>query len=245
MNDKLNNKTVIITGGAKGLGLACSNAFYRAGANVVMTGRSASAGQAAVQDLGDRARFFQQDVSSNEDWLRVMSSTEDAFGRVDVVVANAGINTPMPIVSEPLEAFRTVSNINLKGAFLAVKYGAEALRKHGDGGSIILMASIMGRKSAPAHANYSSSKAGMRLLAKAAALELGAEGIRVNAVLPGLSHSDMTSAFDEATIAPMLIPMGRFGKAEEIAETVLFAASDRSKFMTGAELVIDGGMLAQ
>ena len=119
------------------------------------------------------------------------------------------------------------------------------MRKHGEGGSIVLIASIMGRSSAPAHANYSASKAGMRLLAKAAALELGAEGIRVNTVLPGLSRSDMTSGFDEAAVAPMLIPFGRFGKAEEVADTVLFAASARSKFMTGAELVIDGGMLAR
>lgn len=245
MAGELDGRTALVTGGARGIGLACARALTEAGANVLITGRDADTGASAAAQLGDRARFHRQDVASEADWQRVMDTVQDDFGRLDILVANAGINIPAPLEAETLETFRHVCDINLKGCFLAVKHGTDALRRHGEGGSIILISSVMGRISAPAHVAYSGSKAGVRLLAKAAALELGPEGIRVNAVLPGITRSDMTAAFDEEQMAPMLVPMGRFGAPEEVAETVVFAASDRARFMTGAELVVDGGLVTR
>lgn len=243
--DELSGKGVIVTGGSRGIGLACAEALSRAGARVLITGRNAETGQAAARSIPGEAVFAQQDVATEDGWKQVMKLARRELGRVDILVANAGISTFVPIEQMELDAFRTLCDINLKGAFLGVKYGAEALREHGEGGAIILISSVMGRMSQPANAHYSAAKSGVRLLAKAAALELGPEGIRVNAILPGLIHSDMTAVFNEQEIAPRLVPMQRFGDAREIGETVLFAASQRSAFMTGAELVVDGGLLAQ
>ncbi|MEM8920495.1 MAG: SDR family NAD(P)-dependent oxidoreductase [Pseudomonadota bacterium] len=245
MSGELNGKTAIITGGSRGIGLACAEALSSAGANVVITGRDVARGEEAAKALPNQARFMQQDVASDEDWTRVMAATKDAFGRVDIVVANAGVSSFFPLEAMSLEEFRRLNEINLKGAFLGVKHGAIALREHGEGGSIILMSSVMGRISAPANTHYSASKSGVRLLAKAAALELGAEKIRVNCVLPGITHSDMTAAFDEVAMAPVLVPQKRFGEAKEVADAVLFASSDRSIFMTGADLVVDGGLITR
>ncbi|MEO0981290.1 MAG: glucose 1-dehydrogenase [Pseudomonadota bacterium] len=245
MAGELDGKAAIITGGGRGIGLACAKALAEAGARVLITGRNAEVGAAAADSLAGDVRFTQQDVASDADWSRVMAEADAAFGRVDILVANAGVSTAFPLADMPLEDFRAMQDVNLKGAFLAVKHGAQAIRKHGEGGSIILISSVMGRISAPAYAHYSASKTGVRLLAKAAALELGAEQIRVNAVLPGFVRTDMTAPFPEEQIAPMAVPMKRFADAGEVADAVLFSATDRSKFMTGAELVVDGGLITR
>ncbi|MEL7129012.1 MAG: SDR family NAD(P)-dependent oxidoreductase [Pseudomonadota bacterium] len=242
---ELDGKVALITGGTRGIGLACASRLAAAGAKVVITGRSEEAGATAAETLGSNGLFLKQDVGSETDWVAVTAKVQEAFGRLDIVVANAGISNASPMVDMSLEQFRTMHDIHLKGAFLAVKYGAIEMRKHGDGGSIILMSSIMGKISAAGYVHYSSAKTGVRLLAKSAALELGPEGIRVNSVLPGFIRTDMTVAFPEEQIAPIAVPVKRFGNAEEIGDAVLFAATDRSKFMTGADLVLDGGMIAR
>ncbi len=244
--DELTGRTAVVTGGGRGLGLAMSTALVGAGANVVLTGTNAARGEAAAAELGERAVFVRQDVAQAADWPAVMATVRERFGDLDIMVANAGINTPVrPMAEMSLAEFRQQNEINLKGAYLALQHAVEAMRAHGRGGSVILISSVMGRISAPMYTHYSGNKAGVRLLAKAAALELGPEQIRVNAVLPGITRSDMTADFDEAAMAPVLIPLKRFGEAGEVADTVLFCASDRSKFMTGAELVIDGGLLTR
>lgn len=240
----LAGKVAIVTGGTRGLGLACAHSLANAGANVIITGLNEERGADAVQSIGASTRFVRQDVGKPDDWPAVMAAAAE-LGDLDIMVANAGISNFIPIDQMDIQAFRALMNINLKGAFLSLKHATQAMRSHGKGGSIIMMSSVMGRMSAPANTHYSASKAGVRLMMKAAALELGAENIRVNAVLPGLIHSDMTAWLDEAETASAFVPLRRFGIASEIADTVLFAASDRSKFMTGTELVIDGGLLAK
>ncbi len=244
---ELDNRTALVTGGNRGIGLASGRALAAAGARVVLTGRDERAGAAAVSAIlseGGMARFVPQDTSKEADWHRIIDDVLGREGRIDIVVANAGITHAAPIAEMRLEDFRSLNEINLKGVFFAVKHGAMAMRRHGEGGSLILIASIMGRISAPGYCHYSAAKAGVRLLAKAAALELGPENIRVNAILPGIIRTQMTSNFRESELAP-LVPMRRFGEAEEIANAVLFAASGRSTFMTGTEMVVDGGWTAR
>lgn len=241
---ELAGTVAIITGGTRGLGRACAGKFVGAGAQVVITGLDPARGAAAAKSIGSSAHFVKQDVSQAADWANVMNAAAK-LGPLKTMVANAGISNFVPMELMDLETFRGLMEINLKGAFLSLKHAVAAMRDHGKGGSIIMMSSVMGRMSAPANVHYSGSKAGIRLMMKAAALELGAEKIRVNAVLPGITHSDMTAGFDEAETAPTLIPMKRFGMANEVADAVLFAASDRSKFMTGTELIVDGGLIAR
>ena len=241
---ELAGKVAIVTGGTRGLGLSCARKLAGAGAQIVVTGLDKARGEAAAQSIGPSARFVQQDVSKSADWPAVMRAAAE-MGPLNIMVANAGISNFVPIELMDLDTFRALMETNLKGAFLSLQNATEAMRNHGEGGSIIMMSSVMGRMSAPANTHYSGSKAGIRLLMKAAALELGAEKIRVNAVLPGITHSDMTAGFDEAETAPALIPMKRFGAADEIGDAVLFAASDRSRFMTGTEMIVDGGLVAR
>ncbi|MEO0448851.1 MAG: SDR family oxidoreductase [Pseudomonadota bacterium] len=241
---ELSGQVAIVTGGTRGLGLACANKLVNAGAQVVITGMDQARGEAAAKSIGPSAHFVRQDVSKSNEWPAVMSTAAE-LGPLSTMVANAGTSNFVPLESMDLKTFRALMEINLKGAFLSLKHAVAAMRDHGQGGSIIMMSSVMGRMSAPANVHYSGSKAGIRLMMKAAALELGAEKIRVNAILPGITHSDMTAGFDEDETAPTLIPMKRFGFADEIGDAVLFAASDRSRFMTGSELIVDGGLVAR
>ena len=244
---ELEGRTYIVTGASRGIGRATAIRLAAKGASLVLTGRDVSAGQSVVDEieaLGQTARFVVADQGQDSDWVRLIDETLSAFSRVDGLVANAGIAVPAPIAHLDLEGFRHTNQVNLKGCFLGLKHVTQALRQHGEGGSIVLIASIIGKIGAPAHAHYAAAKGGVRLMAKAAALELGPEKIRVNSVHPGMVKTQMTAGFDEAMVAPA-IPLKRFGLPQEIAETCLFLVSDRSKFMTGAEMVVDGGWIAQ
>ena len=198
---------------------------------------------AEIQGAGGQACFVAADQGDDGAWAGVIAAAE-AFGGLDILVANAGITNPKPITQMSLEDFRGVTNVNLKGVYLGLKHGVAAMRRTGRGGSVVLVSSIVGKVGVPGQAPYAAAKGGVRLLAKAAALELGPEHIRVNSLHPGMIATDMTAAFDEALLGPM-IPLGRFGRVEEMAAAIHFLASDQSKFMTGAELVADGGWIAQ
>jgi NAD(P)-dependent dehydrogenase (short-subunit alcohol dehydrogenase family) len=229
------------------MGRAIAALYARAGANVVMTGRTRETGhaaRAAIEESGGKAIFVTADQGSNADWLRVIEETHRAFGRLDILVANAGQSFPVPTKDMSLEDFRRLNTVNLKGVFLGLKHAAESIRRHGEGGAIVLIASIVGKIGAPGFIHYSASKGGVRLMAKAAALELGAEKIRVNSIHPGFVRTDLSAMFDEKTLAP-LVPLGRFGEPEDIANAALFLASKRGQFITGSELVIDGGWTVQ
>lgn len=241
---ELQGRAALVTGASRGIGRACAEALARAGCAVALTARDAAAGEAAaaaIRDAGGAAIFLQQDVADAAAWPGVVAEAERRLGGLDTFVANAGVSFPKNATDMTLDAFRSLCAVNLGGVFFGLQAMVEAMRRKGRGGSAILMSSIMGKIAAPGYTHYCAAKEGVRLMAKAAALELGPENIRVNSVHPGLISTDMTAIFPKDALAPM-IPLGRFGEPQEIADAVVFLASDRSKFMTGAELVVDGAM---
>lgn len=241
---ELQGRTAIVTGGTRGIGLAVARALAEAGAAVLVTGRDPDRGAAATEQLGSSVRFVRADQGSEADWDGVMAAAGEDL---DILVLNAGISPPRSISDTTLEAFREIGRTNLKGAFFGLQRGVAAMRRRGQGGAIALMASIVGKIGVPGHAAYAASKGGLRLMAKAAALELGPEKIRVNSVHPGIIRTDMTAGFDERAMAAMaaMAPLGRFGTPDEVARAVLYLVSDRGRFVTGAELVVDGGWISR
>jgi NAD(P)-dependent dehydrogenase (short-subunit alcohol dehydrogenase family) len=243
---ELAGRCAIVSGASRGVGFAAAHRLARAGAKVVMTGRDPAAGEAAaeaVRGQGGEAFFIPADQGEEGGWLTVVAQARAVYGRLDVLVLNAGVSEMARTADLSLADFQRVSRTNLRGAFLGLKHGAEGIRSGGRGGSVVMIASIAAKIGVMDHIHYTASKSGVSLLAKAAALELGPEKIRVNAILPGFVRTDMTDRFpdDVKTAAPL----GRPAEPTEIAEAVLFLASDRSVFMTGAEMVIDGGWTAR
>ncbi|MFF8773048.1 glucose 1-dehydrogenase [Kitasatospora sp. NPDC015120] len=244
MND-LTGKTVIITGGARGLGAEAARLAVAAGANVVITDVLADDGEAIAAELGERARFTAHDVTSEEDWQRVVDFAVAEFGAVHGLVNNAGISTGTPLVEESVEHFRRVLDVNLTGVFIGIKTVTPALRAAG-GGSIVNISSAAGLMGMALTAGYGASKWAVRGLSKIGAVELGAERIRVNSVHPGMTYTPMTASVGirrgEGNFPNT--PMARVGEAPEIATAVVFLLSDDASYVTGAELAVDGGWTA-
>lgn len=243
---ELGGKVAIVTGATRGIGLGIAKRMAESGARVVITGQNASLGAKQVREISPKgdAIFVPADHGSDTDWKNVVDRAQSAFGRVDILVANAGLSSNVPAAQMTLDQFRDLNRVNLKGPFLGLKHCVAAMRRHGEGGSVVLMSSIVGMVGVPGYIHYSAAKGGLRLMAKAAALELGPEKIRVNSIHPGMIRTDMTAGFDEKMMAPR-IPLGRFGDTLDIANAALFLASDRGKFITGIQLVVDGGWTVQ
>lgn len=245
---ELEGRTAIVSGGGRGIGRAAGEALAGAGARVVLTSRTAEQGEAAaaaVQAEGGEAVYVQADQASSDDWARVTDTTLARFGRLDILVLAAGVNEPWgDIADQPVAGFDAVNAVNLRGVFLGLKHGVEAIRRGGEGGSVVLVGSIVGLVGAAGFGAYTASKDGVRLLAKAAALELGPEKIRVNSLHPGMTDTELARKLPREALEP-LIPLKRYALPGEIANAILFLASDRSRFMTGAELVADGGWTVQ
>ena len=244
---ELSGRTAIVTGATRGIGRGVALRLAAAGAYVVGTGRDGQAGRSLAGEIksqGGDGEFFKQDVTDAADWQRLAEHVWTTRGRLDVMVANAGVTSNKPAVEMSLEEFRALNNVNLKGVFSALRMATEIMRRTGDGGSIVLVGSIVGKVGVAGYTHYSAAKDGVRLMAKAAALELGPENIRVNSLHPGMVRTDMTAGFPEEQMGAV-IPLGRFGDPAEMAEAVAFLASPRSAYMTGAELVADGGWIAQ
>ena len=243
---ELAGRRALVSGASRGVGLAIAHALARAGASVVMTGRHAEAGDAAaarVREAGGDAVFVRAEHASDADWMAAVEAAETRFGGLDILVANAGISAMARTADLSLEDFRDVCRTNLKGPFLGLKHATAAIRRGGRGGSIVMIGSIVANIGAADHLHYTASKSGVAMLVKAAALELGPEKIRVNAIHPGFIDTDMTARFPaELRVAA---PLGRVAEPREIAAAALFLASDRSIFMTGAEIVLDGGWTAR
>ncbi len=251
---ELEGKVAIVTGAAHGIGRATAELFANAGASVVLTDMDDAEGNAAAKAIagkGGKAIFVHADHGSESDWRRVIDATLSAFGRVDILVANAGILSAAPAAEMKLEEFRRLNRVNLKGPFFGLKHAVEAMRRHGEGGAIVLTSSVAGKVGLPAHVHYCASKGGVRMMAKAAALELGPEKIRVNSIHPGYIRTRMTANASRATdggetaTVSASVPLGRPGEPAEIAKGALFLVSPRGRFITGTELVIDGGWTAQ
>ncbi|WAC95358.1 SDR family oxidoreductase [Streptomyces sp. NA13] len=241
MND-LSGKTVIITGGARGLGAEAARQAVAAGARVVLADVLDEEGAATAHELGDAARYQHLDVTSEEDWQRVVAYAREEFGSVDGLVNNAGISTGMFLETESVERFRKVVDINLTGVFIGMKTVIPAMKEAG-GGSIVNISSAAGLMGLALTSSYGASKWGVRGLSKLAAVELGTDRIRVNSVHPGMTYTPMTAetGIRQGEGNYPNTPMGRVGEPGEIAGAVVFLLSDTSSYVTGAELAVDGG----
>ena len=253
--DRLKDKVAIVTGAASGLGKAQALLLAREGAKIVGADINEVEGIRVVGEIrseGGRAIFIKHDVTCEKDWIELMDKTLADFGRLDVLVNNAGIFIAKSIEDTTLEDWRRVNSVNMEGVFLGTKYAIGAMKKSG-GGSIINMSSIAGLVATPIGSSYIASKGGVRLFTKAAALECSKAGhnynIRVNSIHPGIIETQMSkTVLGDNTLKEILEnrnPIGRIGEPIDIANAVLYLASDESKFVTGAELIIDGGWTAQ
>ncbi len=245
---RLNGKVAIITGAARGMGASHARIFAREGAKVVMTDLREDTGSALAAEIGGDCRFFAQDVTSPTDWGRVVADTERMFGRIDVLVNNAGILGPMAVTAELDDVgYDQVCAINQHSVFYGMRAVLPAMLRAG-GGSIVNISSIAGMAANygfPSLA-YVASKFAVRGMTKATAVEYGKHKIRVNSVHPGFIQTPMmVEATDESGgDALREIPLGRIADPSEVSALVLFLASDESSYITGAEHLVDAGMLA-
>lgn len=248
----LKDKVALITGGSSGIGRAVALAWAREGARVVVSDTNRDGGEqtvAQVRGLGGEALFVAADVSRPQDCEALVQRAVEKFGRLDIACNNAGIGGPQaPTADYPLDGWAQVMGINLSGVFYGMKYQLPAMLKNG-GGAIVNMASILGAVGFAGAPAYTAAKHGVVGLTQAAALEYSAQGVRINAVGPGFIHTPMISALeDNQAVNGMLVaahPMGRLGRAEEVAELVLWLVSDKASFVTGSYYPVDGGYLAR
>jgi len=254
MSKTFQNKIVLITGGTTGIGRTTAVAFGREGATVVVSGRRKAEGAetvALVEKAGGKGLFVQSDVSDEAQVKSLVQTVVDQFGRLDIAFNNAGIEgTLSPLIEADAEQFSKVFDINVKGVFLSMKHEIAAMLKTG-GGSIVNTSSIAGSIGFPGASLYVASKHAVNGLTKTAALEVAKQGIRVNAVSPAAIQTEMLDRFvspeekeKRAQFANMH-PVGRIGTSEEIAAAVLFLSSPGASFITGEDLKVDGGFLAQ
>jgi meso-butanediol dehydrogenase / (S,S)-butanediol dehydrogenase / diacetyl reductase len=249
---RLAGKVALITGAASGIGWATTEQFVQEGAIVILGDRDAdklAQRLTVLQALDNRHRAMTLDVSSEEQWIRATQEIDGAFGRLDVLVNNAGIGYFRSIADMTYQEWRTILAVNLDSVFLGTKYALPLLSRSGKG-SIVNVSSIRGLVAGPNTGAYCASKAGVRLFTKSTAIECAAmgNGVRANSVHPGVIETPMSAqALDEATKLERskTIPVHRFGQPAEIAAAIVFLASDESSYMTGSEVTVDGGYTAQ
>ncbi|MFD6566347.1 SDR family NAD(P)-dependent oxidoreductase [Micromonospora profundi] len=233
-------KTAVVTGGAMGMGAATVRRLVGEGANVVIADVNVAEAEALAAELGPTAVVEKLDVRSPQQWADLVQRTEERFGSVDILVNNAGIVDPAPIEQWDVAQLQRVLDVNLIGVFNGIQAVTPAMKRAG-GGSIVNIGSVAAFMGVIQMSGYVASKWAVRGLTKNAALELGTYGIRVNAVHPGQMNTPMTKGvtFDTSNIA-----LGRVGEPDDVARTVLFLASDDAQFVTGSDLVADGGQIA-
>lgn len=247
MNSKrLEGKVAIITGGARGMGAATSRLFAAHGARIAITDVLDAEGTALAAELGESARFYRHDVTSEADWAAVVQAVEGDLGPVDILVNNAGVLLFRTLLETSQAEFEQVIKVNLVGEFLGIKAVGPGMVARGKG-AIVNISSVDGMKGANGLGAYSSSKWGVRGLTRVAALELGHKGVRVNSVHPGGVDTVMTNhdARSRESVNERFgnIPLQRVGAPEEVAHATLFLASDDASYLSGAEIAVDGGML--
>ncbi len=248
---RMEGKVAFISGGARGIGAAISRLLAFEGASVVIGDILEAEGIATetrIREAGGQARFVHMDVRDEGQWGHALEAVVARFGSLDVLVNNAGISTPQGVEDITVETWDRIMNVNAKSVFLGTKFAIPEMLNSG-GGSIVNISSEQGIVGSPTgNSAYHASKGAVRLFTKSVALRYAAKGIRVNSVHPGPVETPMLmSGFqDDQRWDEMVskVPMGRVGQPEEVAYGVLFLASDESSFITGAELVIDGGFIA-
>jgi len=255
MTGRLTGKVALVTGGGSGIGRASALAFAREGAKVIVADINIDGGEAtahAIEKAGGNAIFIKADVSQRTEVEAMASKAIDVYGQLDCAFNNAGIEGTLgiPIVDYAEENWDRVIDINLKGVWLCMKYELPRMLKHG-GGAIVNMASVAGLVGGKMGAAYYASKHGIVGLTKAAAIEYGQSGIRVNAVCPGVIQTRMGESLFKASPDPeaeaqiiALHPIGRIGTPDEVAESVVWLCSDASSFVTGHAMTVDGGYVS-
>jgi NAD(P)-dependent dehydrogenase (short-subunit alcohol dehydrogenase family) len=249
MNMRLAGKVAVVTGGAKGIGEAIAQLFVQEGAKVVIADFS-NEGQETVKALNDKggeAHFVKTDVSKEADIQHLVEETVRRFGKLDIMVANAGIGDTAPIHELSLDRWQKMIDINLTGVFLSDKYAIEQMLKQESGGVVVNMASMLGHIGQVNGTSYTAAKAGVVNLTRTLGITYAKQGIRVNAVCPGYVDTPLLSQASEELINQLIAghPIGRLARADEIAKATLFLASDDSSFMIGANLMVDGGYTIQ
>lgn len=256
---QVSGKVAIVTGGASGIGEACAETLAREGASVLITDIDDALGKGVVERIakaGGKAHYVRHDVRDEAAWPGIVAEAEKRYGRLDIMVANAGIGIMSPIATMTLADWQRQQAINLDGVFLSIKHSIPAMKRAG-GGSMVLMSSVAGLRGAPGLAAYSATKGGVRLLAKSVALEHAADNIRCNSIHPGIIATPIwekiptgaegnrrNAPIDPRERAAATVPLPRVGEAQDIANGVLFLCADAGNYITGQELVIDGGMTA-
>jgi len=242
-------KVVVITGAGAGIGRATAALFAKNGAKVIVTDIKEPEGQETVEKImaeGGEALFVAHDVASEEHWQRVLAAAKDRFGGIDVLVNNAGIYIIAPLAEITLEQWNRLFSINVTGVFLGAKHVVPYLAERG-GGSIINLSSVAGLLGAAGHACYGASKGAVRILTKDLAAEFGAQNIRANSIHPTYvktAMADYGAAMAGETLDQMgrdMSVLGRLAEPEDVANVIVFLAADESRYLTGAEFVVDGG----
>jgi NAD(P)-dependent dehydrogenase (short-subunit alcohol dehydrogenase family) len=259
MGDRVQGKVALVTGGASGIGRGCAEKLAAEGAFVVVTDLQDAKGAetvAAIEKAGGKAEYLHHDTTNETDWESVIGQIKARHSRLDILVNNAGIAIPGSVIEMSLADWRRQTAVNLDGVFLGTKHAIPLMRLSGQGGSIINMSSVAGLKGSAILSGYCATKGGVRLFTKAVAMECSnaKDGIRVNSVHPGIIETPIWLSIltpgDPGTNAPpdldamstMAVPLGVKGYPEDIANGVLWLASDESRYVTGSELVIDGGL---
>lgn len=244
---RLEGKTALITGGNSGIGLATARAFIREGARVAITGRDQATLDQAASSLGPNALALRADITDFAAHDAAIRGAAETLGQFDIVVANAGISGTTPIGATTAEQFARIITTNVTGVFLTVQSAAPYLRK---GASVVLIGSVHEVLGMPAYSAYAASKGAVRAMGRVLASELAPSGVRVNVVSPGATRTPIWSRDGRdanvlATLEPrvaLAVPSGRISEPEEIANTILFLASDEATNIQGAEIFVDGGM---
>jgi len=259
MTGRVQGKVALISGGASGIGRGCAQTLAAEGAAVVITDVQDAKGAeavAAIEQAGGKAEYLNHDVTDEAAWERVVSQVQARHGRLDILVNNAGIGINASVLTMSLADWRRQTAVNLDGVFLGTKHAIPLMRLSGQGGSIINRSPVAGLKGSPALAGYCATKGGVRLFTKSVAMECAnaKDGIRVNSVHPGLIETPIWLTVGQAVnplanappdldaMSAMAVPLGVKGWPEDIANGVLWLAGDESRYVTGQELVIDGGL---